>query len=461
MLMILAQTTGFRLTDYLPSLWVIALVVAAAVIACIAFFGKIPLQYNLRNLTVRWLTTLLTVSVFALFTGLLVAMLAFVNGMYRLTESSGQPGNVIILSEGAVDEAFSNFAYADLSDIENQPGVERDGDKPLASRETYLVVNQPVLDPQPGRPKKRFLQLRGIDEPVMAGRVHGLGLKAGSEWFSAAGVRSVPGEGGRPESLIEAVLGEGVAGELGRDRNPAAIAAANDPQTLVPGDTFLLGNRRFVVAGIMNSNGSTFDSEVWAKQSLVGKMFGKEAFSTLVCRAADAAGAQKLKNFLNNDYKKASVRAQVETEYFASLSETNKQFLFAIIFVAVIMSVGGVFGVMNTMFAAIAQRTKDIGVLRIIGYKRAQILTSFLLESLLLAVIGGAVGCALGSLAHGWRTNSVVGGGQGGGKFVVLEMVVDGETLAVGMVVALMMGLVGGVVPAIAATFKRPLESLR
>ena len=128
---------------------------------------------------------------------------------------------------------------------------------------------------------------------------------------------------------------------------------------------------------------------------------------------------------LPRTYAKANIAPQVEKEYYASLSETNQQFLFAIIFVTAVMAVGGIFGVMNTMFAAISNRVKDIGVLRILGYARWHILVSLLLESLVIALLGGLLGCALGSLANGTTVNSVVGGSGGGGKFVVLELVVD------------------------------------
>ena len=116
---------------------------------------------------------------------------------------------------------------------------------------------------------------------------------------------------------------------------------------------------------------------------------------------------------MSKDYQQASVQAEVETEYYESLSNTNQQFLYAIAFVTVVMSVGGVFGVMNTMFAAISQRTRDIGVLRLLGYRRRQILISFLLESMLIALIGGALGCALGSLADGLSATSIVASGPG------------------------------------------------
>ena len=129
--------------------------------------------------------------------------------------------------------------------------------------------------------------------------------------------------------------------------------------------------------------------------------------------------------------------------------------------VAAIMSMGGLFGVMNTMFAAISQRTKDIGVLRLLGFKRWQILVSFLLESLVLALVGGAIGCAIGSLCDGFTANSIVTGGNGGGKFVVLRLTVDASTIAVGMMLALAMGFFGGLIPSVSATRLSALKALR
>src|SRR5262249_17887520 len=146
-----------------------------------------------------------------------------------------------------------------------------------------------------------------------------------------------------------------------------------------------------------------------------------------------------------------------ETEYYDKLSETNRQFLFSIMIVAMIMAMGGVFGVMNTMFAAISARTRDIGVLRILGFARWQILMSFFLESLVIALIG----CALGSVADGGEASSIVSGGQGGGKSVLLKLVVDANIVSAGMLFTLLMGGVGGLLPALSAMRLRPLEALR
>ncbi len=439
---------------------------------------QIPVQYLVRNLTVRWRTTLMTALAFVLVISLLTVMMAFVNGMYRLTKASGQPGNVMLLADGATDESFSNLAILDIADIENQPGIVRVNDQPLCSHETYLVVNQPLQNPVPGRPKSRFTQVRGLDDSEMAGRVHGLKLYPGGSWVSSAGVREST-NGTSPITkadnkddaakeaspsrapLIEAVVGEGVARVLAADKASGSPGGPGG-QRLDVGDTFPLGGREWLIVGVMQSAGSTFDSEIWTKRSIVGPMFGKESCTSVVVRAKGPKQARALKTYFNSQYKRAALSAQVETDYFESLTGTNKQFLFAIAFVTVVMAVGGVMGVMNTMFAVVSNRVKDIGVLRLMGYSRLQIMLAFLLESLLIALIGGALGCALGYLADGWTATSIVSSsGGGGGKFVVLRLTVDLQTVLLGLLLALGMGAIGGAIPALSAVRLKPLEALR
>src|SRR5438445_7186634 len=129
------------------------LAIAVVLVLVLLAVGKVPLGYNIRNLLVRWWITFLTAFAFTLVVGLLTVMLAFVNGMYRLTENSGNPGNVMILSDGATDELFSNLAKSDTTNIERQKGVDKamlkDADQqereyPLCSKEVYIVVNQPI-----------------------------------------------------------------------------------------------------------------------------------------------------------------------------------------------------------------------------------------------------------------------------------------------------------------------------
>lgn len=443
----------------------IAVAVVAASVAVV--LGKIPLRYNLRNLGVRWITTACIVAAFTLVLGLLTFMQALVNGMNALTEASGRVGNVMILSDGSTDEVFSNLGFADIDDIANQPGIERDErGVPLCSKETYMIVVQPRKNPPAGAPKRRFLQLRGVEDPLLSAAVHGIELRHGGSWFSNVGAeRSDRNGDGKPDDLIQAVIGEGLAGELGRDRSPEELAAAKDAgkniERLDVGDTFELRDRQWLVVGVMRSAGTTFDSEVWAKQSLVGPMFGKERFSTLVVSTASDAAAQEVKSFFNNAYTKAALAAYVEQEYFESLNAVNKQFSFAFGFIAFWVAIAGIAGAMNTMFAAVSGRTRDIGVLRILGFARWQVLLSFLIESMFLAFAGGILGCALGSLVHGQTMTSVISSGQGGFKTVVIVLTVDSAIIARGLLLTVTMGILGGLVPAINAMRVRPLESLR
>src|SRR4029453_3563149 len=147
-------------TPFAISLWSLTPLVAGVVLVLLlAVLGKVPVRYNVRNLSVRWRTTLMTALAFTLVIALLTVMLAFVNGMYKLTQGSGQPGNVIVLAEGSTDESFRSVQINDAGDIELIPGILRDEqNRPIASRETYVVVNQPVQVRQPGRPKRRFTQ---------------------------------------------------------------------------------------------------------------------------------------------------------------------------------------------------------------------------------------------------------------------------------------------------------------
>lgn len=432
--------------------------IALASIPLLLLLTRVPYSYNLLNLVVRWKTTVMTGLAFTLVTGLLVLMLAFVNGMYALTNNSGQPGNVIVLAEGATDESFSNLAADILGDLENQPQVLVEGGQRLASRETFLIAVQVNPAPQPGSTKRRFLQMRGMADVQLAARVHGMTLSPGGEWFSEAGVRELPNS---QQTALEVVLGYGLARELSGDRTPEQLAQAKNRSSLVAGDTFAVGERIWHVTGVLEPSNTTFDSEVWAKQSLIGPLFGKTNTTTLFLKTASLADATALTEFFNNTFEKSRVAAQTEAGYFEKLSQTNIQFLVAIGVLAAIMSLGGTFGVMNTMFAAISQRTRDIGVLRLMGYKRYQVLVSFLLESMLLALFGGLLGCAVGSLCNGWTANSIVSSGPGGGKFVVLSLTVDASVLAIGMGQALWCGLLGGLLPSFSAMRLTALDAMK
>jgi ABC-type lipoprotein release transport system permease subunit len=433
----------------------IALAVAVLPVA------KVPISYNLRNLQVRWKTTLVTGLAFTLVIFILTVMLAFVQAMFRLTEESGQPGNVMVLSDGANDEVMS-YLPPNLS-VEELPSslrklIEKDEQgKYLKVKEVYVIANQEIENAGAGGRRRRFVQVRGVDDPSMAAKIHAIELDKGA-WFSKSGAREIDKGSGGKESVIEVVLGDGVAKTFGEDKGQGPIG---------PGEIIKLGPRHWYVVGVMKASGSAFGSEVWARDQHVAQYFGRMkdgavSYNSVVVRVKDPAMAEAAAAFLKKDRTVESIVAFTEKQYYAQLSGTNQQFLMAIIIIAIIMAFGGILGIMNTMFAAISQRSKDIGVLRLLGFSRWQILLSFLLESVVIAFIGGMVGCALGLLANGWTATSIVSSGAGGGgKSVVLRLVVNGAIIGAGLAFSFLMGAVGGLVPSWFSMRLKPLESLR
>jgi putative ABC transport system permease protein len=415
-------------------------------------FAKVPFRYNLRNLQARWKTTIVTALAFTLVVGLVVTMLAFVRGMDRLTETSGRPGNVVILSDGAVDETFSNLPNASIEELPSdmQAAVEKtpDGKKFLATKEAYVVAVYTVPGPTDGPPKRRFVQMRGLDDIRTAAIVHGIELASG-DWLSPSGVNE-------KTTFKEVVLGNGIARTFGADVGKA---------TLLPGDVVQIGPVDWYVAGIMKENNSSYGSEIWALDTHVQSTFGRGlgSYSSFVARTkSESIAVKAAQNLRDNRSGLRAYNAFTEKEYFARLATASLGFSVAIMVIAVALTIGGVLGVMNTMFAAISQRTKDIGVLRLLGFKRHQILCSFLIESLVIAVIGGMIGLTASYLfADGLTVNSVVGGQGGGGKSVVLRMTVDLSVLISAGVLTFLMGAIGGFLPSVSAMRLRPLESLR
>jgi ABC-type antimicrobial peptide transport system permease subunit len=455
------------------------LVVYATDLLLLLLIGRVPLAYNFRYLWVRKRDTALTALAFTVVVGLVIVLLAFVNGMYKLNESTGIPGNVMVLAEGSTDELFSNLARADEKDVARivvpgprgssytvaratrapdgtlvplAPGAAEVRDAVyLASLESYMVMNQPVPTKPGDPPRRRFLQVRALRDPQIAAVVHNMQLEPGGKWFAANGVHQESGGKYQP-----CVIGTGVAGTLGPDAGKTRLQA---------GDTFEMGDKSWIVLGVMKSEGTTFGSEIWASDNnLVVQAAGKKnLYTTLVLRMADntAPAAIAAADYLNKQYTQAKLKAFAEPDYYKEMTKTNEVFLQWIVFLALVMAVGGIFGVMNTMFASIAARIKEVGVLRILGFKRWQILISFMIESLTIAFVGGLVGCVLGSFANGFEAASTLSSGQGGGKSVTLKMVVDYQIIASGLLFTLVMGRLGGLVPALSAMRKNILDSLR
>ncbi|MBX9680500.1 MAG: ABC transporter permease [Gemmataceae bacterium] len=437
----------------------VPLALAASVIAVVIAFSpvlKVPTKYLVRNLQVRWWIPLITSLSVALVIFLTTWMFAIVQGMYRLTGGTGHPANIMILADGATDEAFSSLPggfSVELLDSELRKFIAKGpSGKYMVAKEVYVIVTHQLPNAVEGGRQRRFVQMRGLEDPEVAAEVHGIELAKG-RWFSQTGVPEI-------------VLGDGVARTFGQDMGKEALE---------PGDEVKIGKLTWKVVGVMSAINATFASEIWVLDKVVQNNFGREnSYSSYVARTVQLVPSKKQNPTSTIEARLASkllketraegraFSAQPEREYYAKLTQTNQQFLYAYLFIAAVIAIGGVLGVMITMFAAVSQRAKDIGVLRLLGFRRWQILLAFLFESLVIALLGGLIGLTLGYLVFNGQTlSSIVSSGQGGGKSVVLRLEVDRVIALIDISFALLMGAVGGFVPAFNAMRLRPLESLR
>jgi ABC-type antimicrobial peptide transport system permease subunit len=432
---------------------------------------RVPLSYNWRNLVVRWKTTLLTAFGFMMVVALLVVMLAFVQGLKELSKKTGPEGNVIILRDGANDELFSDLLIdANVQGLWQQPEVDRvdpkdEASPKLASQEIYSIATQELPPKNVGdRPTYRFLQMRGLEDCEMAMRVHRLKLREGTP-FAPNGK--------------EVIMGSGIARTLGLKLNdtfyPRGGSDQEEGDGAAQGGTGPQNGGRakdllaWKVVGLLDSHGSPFDSEIWAKREDVGMYFGKDNvqtgqrfYTSIVVTTKDLPTAEKLAKELQSRVGQLKINAMTERKYYEEMAKSTDMFMVSATFIAIIMAVGGMFGLMNTMFAAVSQRIKDIGVLRILGFQRWQILHSFLLESLLLAVLGGALGLGLGWLVNGAEQTGYVSSGQGGGgKTVVFKMIVNTVVIQMAVGFTLFMGLIGGLLPSLTAMRLKVLDAVR
>jgi putative ABC transport system permease protein len=384
----------------------------------------IPLAYNLRNLTVRKTTTLMTALGIALTVSVLVAVLALVNGLRGAFASTGNPRNVLVMRKGSTAELTGGMTREVFADLKSEAGIARAANgQPLASLELITVINLAGAE----RPDGVNITLRGLTETGLEIREN-VKLARG-RWF----------RGGQRE----VVVGKSVA-----QRN----------RTAEIGGKLRFGKGEWEVVGVMDAGQGAVNSEIFADLNQLSGDFNRfDALSSALLRASDTAAADALINSINDD-RRLNASAQTENRYLDAQTISAQPIRYLGVFVAIIMAVGSSFAAMNTMYAAVARRVREVGTLRVLGFSRASILISFFIESLLLSAIGGVLGCLL-VLPLNNVTTSVMG------FFTFSEVAfnfrVGPQAMAIGIAFALVMGAIGGVFPARMAARKEILAALR
>ena len=384
----------------------------------------IPLSYNLRNLVVRKTTTIMTALGIALTVAVLLAVLALVNGLKTALQSTGDPLDVMVLRKGSDSELVSNMERGDFQTLKFLPGIARNSrNEPLASLEMVTIVNLVSVD----APDGTNVTLRGM-MPVGRELRPTMHLVAG-RWFDT-GKR-------------ELVVGESIA-----KRFPAARL----------GNKLHFGRGDWNIVGVMTAGKSAANSEMLTDLNQVASDFDRiDVLSSILARAQDEVAADALVKSISSD-QRMNVSAQSEKSYYDAQTSSGLPVELLGIFVSVIMAVGSSFAAMNTMFAAVARRSREIGTLRVLGFSRGSILLSFFVESVLLSALGGVIGCLLVLPLNGITT--------GVGNFTTFSETsfnfsVSPGIMAAGVGFAVALGAIGGFFPARSASRKEILTALR
>ena len=385
---------------------------------------SVPFAYSVRNLATRRLTTALTVAGMALVVFVFATVLMLEAGLRKTLVETGSYDNVIVTRRSAGAEIQSAIDRQQAGVVETEPEVALDarGER-LVSKETVVLIS---LNKR-GSTKPSNVVIRGIG-------VQGMALRPA--------VKLVAGRMFRPGSS-EIIAGR----SIGERFTGAGI-----------GERLRFGMREWVVVGHFDAGGSGFDSEIWGDAEQLIQAFRRTMYSSLLLRLTDARAFDALKARVESD-PRLTVEAKRETQFYAEQSEALATFIRILgMTLSIIFSSGAIIGAMITMYAAVANRTAEIGTLRALGFRGRSILWAFLLESLLMGAIGGALGLALASLMQ-WVSFSTM-------NFqtfaeLAFSFTLNARIVAQSMLFALVMGLLGGFLPAVRAARLRIVDALR
>jgi len=386
----------------------------------------IPLVYNVRSVITRWPSTLVAVLSIGGTVAVFIVMLAMAQGFQATLVSGGSPGNALALRGGANSEMMSALTLDQTRVIADAPGVARSASGvPLMSAEVVVIGAFPLL----AAGSDANVQIRGLSPLVLEVRPN---------------VRIVEGRFFQP-GLTELVVGRNVPGTY------AGFAL---------GSTVEFGGGRWTVVGVFDAGGSSFDSELWCDASVLNQVFKRpeNIFQSVTARLASPESLQVFKDAVTTD-PRLTVDVFRETAFYAEQSRTVSTIIRVLGFiVAVVMAVGAVFAALNTMYSAVSARSAEIATLKALGFSSASVVASFVAESIVIALAGGAVG-ALASLPfNGFTTGTM---NWSSFSYLAFSFRVTPAIVASGLVFSLLMGLAGGLPPALRAARLPIIVALR
>ena len=389
---------------------------------------KIPLQYNARSLLQRPVSTALTALGIALVVAVFIGMLALANGFRAALTRTGSDQNVLVLRRGADSELSSGLNRQAASIVTASPHVATGADgRPMVSPEVYVIIPLPRATGEADTTGLANVVVRGISPAA---------------WTVRNNIRIEAGQKPEP-GKAEICVGKKLAGRF----NHTAV-----------GETLRFAGRNWPVVCQFSANGSAFESEIWGENEQFMPVFRGEAFQSITFRLKDPAAFEEAKRTLEAD-RRLTVDVHREADFYTEQSQLLGRILTILaLLITSIMAIGAIFGVINTMYAAVASRSNEIAVLLTLGFHPRSVLASFLAESALIALVGGVAGALLALPINGLVTSTT---NWASFSEIAFSFRVTPGLLLAGICFALVMGVVGGFFPAWRAARLPVVQALR
>ncbi len=383
----------------------------------------LPIKYNLRNITERKTSTLATALTIGLTVGVFLLVMALARGIDLTLATSGEPLNLIVLREGSTAELNSAVSRQNLNDLKFLEGIVRENDQPLVAPESMTLIYKP----RKGMTQGSNVIIRGIGP--MSSRLR-------SGFSQVSGRMFQPG-------LTEAVVSRRIAERF---------------QGLEIGDKFRIQATDFTVVGLFDAGGKAFESEIWVDVNALATATKRESFTSVLMRTENQAALQSLAKRISED-QRLKLKAVPERKFYEDQQGVASSALKGVaVFISFIMAVGAGFAGMNTMYAAVARRTKEIGTLRVLGFSRLSILVAFVLESMSIAILGVAF-----AILAALPLNFVSTGTSNWANFseIAFNFRVTPDLMLAALIFGAGIGLLGSLLPSIRAARFKIVDALR
>jgi len=408
------------------ALLLILIVVGGIIAGLLApFVGSVPISYNFRSIKERWTSTIVAVLGIAGTVGVFVAMLSLARGFKATLVASGSPGNALIMRAGSSSEMMGGITLDSVRVAQDGPGVAHDANGPLVTQEVVGVVPFPLISTG----TDANVQVRGVSPNVLTIRNF---------------AKIVEGRMFQP-GLAELVVGKNAS------RTYAGLTVGNSVN---------FGGGRWQVVGVFDAGGSSFDSEVWCDAHILSQVLKRpdNIFQSATIHLTSPAAFQQFKDTVTAD-PRMNVDVWREIDYYAKQSTTMTRLITVLGgFVAIIMAIGAIFGALNTMYSAVAERGREIATIRALGFSTWNVILSFLFEALLISFTAGLIGCLAVLPLNGLTTNTM---NWQTFSNLAFAFKITFDLLLMGVLFALVMGVLGGLLPAIRAAIRPVAVALR